>query len=247
MIAAVVRLLVALIACVVVIAQSESIVDLVAALADAASQNPAGALAAAACIIVFFEVARFMARLIRPAYVAREASMGAMPLGAARGALEEREIAEFDLPRRAKHEAAHAVVALELGCTDVCADIIKRGRSEGRTRYQFVTDSIENAAFADMIIALAGHIVDVSDGHFDQGSVSDMRALIECAVMILSTGRRPALHDDDLTIDGLVRSARSIASRLLDEQGGTVIRVAESLTEARSLDDAQLRKLSAVA
>lgn len=249
MIAAAARFVLAVLACMLVIAWSAPLGEILTLLITAVQRTPAEAISLLAALIAFTETIRLALRLTRTRAFASGVPTGLarpIPAGAAAmAALRRDPTSSYDLglERRARHEAAHVAVALAVGREDVSTDLFIRGASGGQTRYSCGDAPLADATFEDMIIGYAGHLVDVDAGHFDRGSLGDMRSLIEQAVLILSTGQRPALHNGELTIDGLVRCARQAAQRILAQHQEDVDRIAAALAEQHALDDTQLREL----
>lgn len=175
-----------------------------------------------------------------PAAVARLTSATALEeeVSAARG---------FDRTRRARHEAAHAAIALHVGMENVAADIMIHGSRGGRVTYETPNGSLVDAAYADMLISFGGHIVDVQGGRFDGGSQADMRSLTEEALLVLSTGLLPTGYTGELTLDGLVCAARDEATRILEESAGIVDAIAIALEQDHRLSADRLLEISAEA
>ncbi|MFT4284311.1 MAG: hypothetical protein QM598_05695 [Protaetiibacter sp.] len=159
---------------------------------------------------------------------------------------EERTPEGFPDARRARHEAAHAVVALALGLQNVRANIAIRGIVGGQVDYDRDLASatpVADQAFERMIINFAGQIVDVDAGHADWGAVADMGAVVEAAFLVVSTGARPERLQGEVTIDSLARQASEAAACILEVHRAAVDRIQSALVEHRVLADAQLRAL----
>lgn len=142
--------------------------------------------------------------------------------------------------RRARHEAAHAVVAATLGARVVTVTVSPHGEHGGQCKYdQLPGQSVCERAWANLVIAMAGNVADLEHGHHDQGARADIRAALEEAATIVSCGQTPEAMRGATTVstDVLVKAAadqarrilvtrdeavRAIAVRLLNEPSRTV-------------------------
>lgn len=149
----------------------------------------------------------------------------------------------FTIQRRARHEAAHAVIALALGKENIRADVVQTEHRGGQVRYQNPGMPVADFAYTDMLIGFGGQIVDVQAGHFDHGSRDDMRGVTDATLLILSTGQRPSGYEGPLTADGLVRGARLAAEQLLEQHRISVDRVTAALIKHGRLNDSDLSLL----
>lgn len=152
----------------------------------------------------------------------------------------------FQLERRARHEAAHAVVAVRLGQTVTSADVLVRDSGVGGrvvTDWMSSADELASTTYRSMQISLAGQICDLDGGFHDGGSQTDMQAAIAEALTILSTGQRPDEFTGELTLEELITSARASAAEILSEMADAVDRVADALMKNRTLNRAEIAAL----
>ncbi|EQM74832.1 hypothetical protein L687_05070 [Microbacterium maritypicum MF109] len=143
------------------------------------------------------------------------------------------------MPIRARHEAAHAVVALAFGMTVHRVDILMRGNSGGQVHWS-APDSILRAPvdqmWARIVIGLAGMVVEHGDGIHDSGPDDDIRNAMLCAMKIICIGRRPQSYPTgELTVEGILTAASKEAERVLDRNAGIVERIQARLLEPDSL------------
>jgi hypothetical protein len=134
--------------------------------------------------------------------------------------------------RRARHEAAHVVVARALGQRVVLADIIVRGGAEGRTEWRTPDHGVSGyteASWISLIIAVSGHVSDVDGGDIDSGSMSDMNQVIIGALQILSAGQRPTGFTGPMTLDALSIAAMDRAREVLHTEAEAVDAIAAAL------------------
>lgn len=142
--------------------------------------------------------------------------------------------------RVARHEAAHAVVALAGGARDVRVDTHKAfTHSGGLWCGQFFfrrldTLSTVEANWVILQIAHAGDLVDqeVGDVYDDRSSV-DFRMALTAAAGVLSTGQRPQQHTGPLTAGALMAAARERARIVLAEHRDAVDAVADALLDPK--------------
>lgn len=147
---------------------------------------------------------------------------------------------DYQLERRARHEAAHAVVALHYGKPTVRADVIRNHRVGGSVSYGSVTGDLADIAYQNMQISFAGQIVDIASKYFDGGSQDDMRHITDTAMMILSTGARPEGFTGSITAERIVRSARAEAAIVLGRHEAAIDRITAALVEKRMLNHTDL-------
>lgn len=150
---------------------------------------------------------------------------------------------DYQLERRARHEAAHAVVALHHGKPTVRADVIRNHRVGGSVSYGSVNGDLADIAFQNMQISFAGQIVDLANKYFDGGSQDDMRHITDYAMMILSTGARPEGFTGSITAERLIRSARAEAATIVANHEAAIERITAALVEKRVLSHAHLAAL----
>jgi hypothetical protein len=147
--------------------------------------------------------------------------------------------------RRARHEAAHAVVAHALGCAVEKVTVVESERAGGYTRVSFPVPRPDLAGqhFILMSVFLAGRDVDTINAFHDTGAQSDMERLVQSAAAILSTGQRPAGYDGPLTLDGLILAATERTRSILAEQDQAVEAITAALTDRRTILGSELRNL----
>lgn len=202
--------------------------------------DPGAAVRSLCVLLMIAVVVTGIWRMMHPGHTS-VSTMAAGPasLAAARvGNLDEE--ADYQLERRARHEAAHAVVALHHGKPTVRADVIRNHRVGGSVSYGSVHGAIADVAYQNMQISFAGQIIDVAGGYLDGGSQDDMRQVTDTAMMILSTGARPEGFAGSLTVERLVRSARAEAATLLGNHEAAIERITAALVEKRILNHADL-------
>lgn len=157
---------------------------------------------------------------------------------------EEMRADEGSRPRRARHEAAHAVVAHHVGMLNVRADLHTIGASGGNTSYQHSsTVRLVDLEYSSIMISLAGQVLDFAGGHHDYGAKGDIEKATESAITIISAGEHPATYRGPLTLDGLIRQARIDTERLLADHRDAVDRITEALLQRTSLDVDDLKQL----
>lgn len=123
-----------------------------------------------------------------------------------------------DQRRRASHEAAHATAAWALGAEVTAVHILTRGSTGGVCVHEDVPDlATVDQAWVNLVVAMAGQQADLAAGHRDQSSTADVRAALEQAAVILSTGQRPQHVTGTLTSDQLFAQGCTWAKALLEE------------------------------
>lgn len=142
--------------------------------------------------------------------------------------------------RTARHEAAHAVVALHGGGTNLHVDIRQTIGSNGvgsGGRLSFRTDHLSHVEghWLTMQIAHAGNIVDQEISHQrDDGAMGDMSTGLTAAAGVLSTGQRPDGYTGNLSTDALMAGARQQARETLTEQRDALDALTEALLDPRN-------------
>lgn len=229
--------------CWAVVISAPQVVELLELVASAYVADPAAVIVVITVFLFVGYVFRSMGRVRWQCqtFVSGSRVVPLQPLGAAVRAGRDRA-SGARAERAARHEAAHAVVAAELGHLNITADIWIRGNSDGRTRH---TDpnvgTLADQAFGDMMIAYAGHVVDVAGGHHDVGSVADMRMIMEMSLLILSSGQNPEKFDGAFTVEGLALGARDGAVRILAQRSEAVDGIAAHIVANGSIDDHSIR------
>lgn len=150
---------------------------------------------------------------------------------------EELRAEEESRPRRARHEAGHAVVAIQVGRQHVRANVHVARAMGGRVSYEHpANERLVDVEYSEIMIALAGQVLDLADGHHDFGAKGDIGAATESALTIVSAGEHPSSYRGPLAIDALVRQARVDVERLLVDQAPAVDRVTAALLQQNDLD-----------
>lgn len=202
---------------------------------------------AVASVVLLVKCARIVNRAAGvPAVVAAAPSSGVAKRVAH---LEGRS--EEELRRVARHEAAHAVVALRHGARDVRADLQHGVSADGTPFRGRVTcsglDAGRPAAWVRMVVAHAGNIVDQEvGGFFDERSMDDLRLALTAAAGVLSTGQRPPGYEGELSTDALMAGARAQARVVLEQHRDLVEAVTEALLDPANdarLDHEQLTQI----
>ena len=160
---------------------------------------------------------------------------------------EANAVGQLGPGRKARHEAAHAVVAHELGCTVTLVSLVAKDDWYGHTSFQAPVPRMGAADqhFILMQVLLAGREADLADGLNDTGSGSDMERLVQYAAAIVSTGECPGGHTGPLTTDALVAAASGAVRTILAERAGTVDEVAALVAEHRVVSGFHLRRVLA--
>lgn len=148
----------------------------------------------------------------------------------AAAAVALRWVALEGLPRRARHEAAHAVVAAAMGAQVERVDVFQVGGRGGRCVAEVLDEQpLCEVFWARLVIALAGNVVDIEAGSRDAGAQTDIRDALERAAAIISTGDRPSGYTGPVSSDGLLAAAGGRARRLVEVHRGLVDLVAKRL------------------
>lgn len=114
-----------------------------------------------------------------------------------------------DRMRVARHEAIHAVTAASLGVTVTQVSTFSSGISAGEVQVaDHLVGSTADAAFADLVIAIAPHVdqIDRNVGHV--GSRGDLRHALECAYAVQTV-------IDDSSVEEIMADGRDEARRIL--------------------------------
>lgn len=127
-----------------------------------------------------------------------------------------------ELERRARHEAAHAVVGAWAGNQILSVDVLDGPGRGGQCHSTPNEGPISDSAFGLMCLAVAGNLVDTEHGHFDTGAQDDMGTLLRAAAAVISTGKPPTGYRSILTSDALISTARGVAQDALARLGHVV-------------------------
>ena len=151
----------------------------------------------------------------------------------------------IDGPGRARHEAAHAVVARALGHTVTCADIRHAGDRGGRV--ESVPPLPSRGAGPDLwdalTITVAGNVLDLAEGRHNISSRDDIRAAETIAAAMISTGHAPDPDAPPRTIARATDDARARANWILITHKNQVNALAAALIERRALTGRQVHDL----
>lgn len=139
------------------------------------------------------------------------------------------------MPIRARHEAAHAVVALAYGMTVHSANILMIGRVGGQVHWSAPDTTLTAPAeglWARIVIGLAGMAMEHGEGVHGPGPDDDIQNAMLCAMKIICIGRRPqAYPSGGLTVEGIITGATTEAVRILDLNAAAVDRIQTMLLE----------------
>lgn len=150
---------------------------------------------------------------------------------------------DYQLDRRARHEAAHAVVAFHFRRPQIRADVVRTHRVGGSVSCGGGNGPLANVVYEDMQIAFAGQVVDVDSGYYDGGAQNDMRRITDLAMMILSTSTRPVGFTGRVTMERLVSGARRETAAVLAQYEPAIERITAALVKKRILNTAELTAL----
>lgn len=229
--------------CLVLMFNTESIIELLEPIWTLVMTQPEVALEHGAVLTVVISMFWFLCRLVLGL---RHYAVHPRPV--AMGAFAARTVdppVGPELERFARHEAAHAVVAIALGMTAVTADIHTVGDRGGRVTYEPDEDlTVHEQSFDALVFGFAGQLADHSTGHFDQGSMRDMGLQQLRMMTIIATGQRPERHTGPLTVEALIESTRTEAELLLTQHAAAHERITEALIADRALNDQRLRELA---
>jgi len=145
--------------------------------------------------------------------------------------------------RRARHEAAHAIVAHELGCTVTDVTIERAGDSGGRANFILPVPfpTVQDGAWILITALLAGQSTDHARRLYDGGSRGDITQVTQLVATILSTGLKPAGYDGPLTSDALILVARARADEILAARDEELAVLTAQLVEQRTMSGAAAR------
>ena len=152
----------------------------------------------------------------------------------------------IDGPGRARHEAAHAVVARALGHTVTCADIRHAGDRSGRVEFvpPLPSRGMGPDLWDELTIAMAGSALDLAEGRHHAGSRDDIQLAEATAAALISTGHTPEGADGPLgTIARATAAARARAARILTDHRDQVDVLAAALIRRRRLTGRQIHDL----
>lgn len=147
--------------------------------------------------------------------------------------------------RSARHEAAHAVVALATGASIKSAAVRHGIGADGR-EFGGIVNPIMPLADAEvqqwsrLQICLAGKVIDHRSDFRDHGSVSDVRMADEAAQHLVSIGLRPPTYTGEMTTSALIAAATKAVEELLDTHDRAVSRITAALLDATK-DGSELR------
>jgi len=147
------------------------------------------------------------------------------------------------LPRRARHEAAHAIVAHELGCTVTNVTIEAHGDSGGRAAFvlPLPPPPAHDGAWIQMTALLAGQSTDHAHDVHDSGSRADIAQVLQLTATIIATGRTPTGYDGPLNSDALITAARARADQILTTRSEDLVSLTSALLEHRTMTGATVR------
>ena len=151
-----------------------------------------------------------------------------------------------DGPGRARHEAAHAIVARALGHTVTCADIRHAGDRSGRVESvpPLPSRGMGPDLWDELTIALAGSALDLAEGRHYAGSRDDIQMAEATAAALISTNHTPEGADGPPgTIARATAAARARAARILTDHRDQVDVLAAALIERRALTGRQIHDL----
>lgn len=152
----------------------------------------------------------------------------------------------IDGPGRARHEAAHAVVAHSLGHTILSADIRHAGDRSGRVESvpPLPSRGMGPDLWDELTIAMAGSALDLAEGRHHVGSRDDIQMAEATAAALISTNHTPEGADGPPgTIARATAAARARAARILTDHRDQVDILATALIERRALTGRQVHDL----
>ena len=151
----------------------------------------------------------------------------------------------IDEPARARHEAAHAVVAHSLDHTILSAGILHAGDRGGHV--ESVPPLPSRGTGPDLwdalTITLAGSALDLAEGRHHAGSRDDIRTAEIIAAALISTGHAPDSDAPLRTIAQATDAARARANWILITHKNQVDAIAAALIERRTLTGRQAHEL----
>lgn len=149
--------------------------------------------------------------------------------------------------RRARHEAAHAVVAHHSGLVVTSVNIAVSGSFGGRCNASTPpATTCQDAAMAQLQFAVAGARLDQRSGDHDRASESDFGSIAREIAAIQSTGLAPAGFTGPLTFDALIAHAMGVVDLVLDCHGEQIDEIADRLTARRQLAHHDIRDQLAI-
>ena len=152
----------------------------------------------------------------------------------------------IDGPGRARHEAAHAVVARALGHTILSADIRHAGDRSGHVEFvpPLPSRGMGPDLWDELTIAVAGSALDLAEGRRHAGSRDDIQLAEATAAALISTGHTPEGADGPPgTIARATAAARDRAARILTDHRDQVDVLAAALIRRRQLTGRQIHDL----
>lgn len=150
-------------------------------------------------------------------------------------------------PRTARHEAAHAVVALAMGLQVIEVEVAPEGEPEGVCRWSVPGDDPgwTNKRFqhAVVCVSLAGPLVE--NEHHDTwlGSHFDMSRAQAAAAALVTLNRAPGRYTSTVTIDEVLAEGRRHALAVLEEHAAAVEAFADELAHRGRLAGQDVRTL----
>lgn len=152
----------------------------------------------------------------------------------------------IDGPGRARHEAAHAVVARALGHTILSADIRHAGDRSGHVEFvpPLPSRGMGPDLWDELTIAVAGSALDLAEGRRHAGSRDDIQLAEATAAALISTGHTPEGADGPLeTIARATAAARDRATRILTDHRDQIDVLAAALIRRRWLTGRQIHDI----
>lgn len=237
------KLLLAVAVSYVVTTNAQAIADWIVDISGQVAANPRDTVIAASTLLMLVALVDFMVNTARTLTRGRSVHVSA---GATIALSRDTDESKH---RRARHEAAHAVVMLALGYQDVTAHIKISdkigGSATGSTKLTTLIDGGQARAdisYGQIITALAGHQVDTETGNHDFGSDSDFASVINHVTAVLSVGLVPRGHDGPLSSDSLIASAREHVGHILDENKDSLDLITEFLVKHRVMSPADFER-----
>lgn len=135
-----------------------------------------------------------------------------------------------DLPRRARHEAAHAITALAVGAQVDLLTLRPGADDAGHIEYHLPAGlPVQERAWRTMIIALAGNQADLHHGDQDAGATQDLMRVLQQASVIISCNQLPTGYTGRFAWDGLIAAARHEADDILQRHQGAYTQLVDDL------------------
>lgn len=147
--------------------------------------------------------------------------------------------------QRCRHEAAHAVVAHEMGCVVTSMDVRCVGGRGGRVEYvePLPSGGSGQEAWVCLVVAVAGMVMDLVDGHRNGGSGSDVLVAEQRAAQVISSGWVPDGLAGPVSVGVLVEHARAVAMGVLCRRAVAVDALARAVNESGVLTGARVRSI----